>query len=422
VNRAGTDDSPATVNVLDLTALVPAPVTGEPPDTAAIDGDQYTGTIAWQTTDGAAFDSPAFAGSTVYQAALTLTAKTGWTFTGLAADSFTHDGAGLITNTADSGIVTITFPATAYLFTTGAEYRTMVQVNTANTTITGSGSDGVFIAGRNVTLSPYKMAKYETTWQLWKEVYEWALSNGYAFANTGTEGHGTNGTGTNTNEAERITRPVTNMSWRDAVVWCNAYSEISGLIPVYYTDDACTAVLRESTGAAGTTTPADKAVIKAGANGYRLPTEAQWEFAARGGNPANATHWSYPYAGGNVLADVAWCKYNAYAPDVPSTNPNYGAHPAGKKSGNRLDLFDMTGNVREWCWDWYNAVVSTGTVTDPPGPDKGTNTTRMAKGGRYMDNLDDAYTVFYRVLGSNVPNYKATSYGFRVVRGQGVNP
>ncbi|MDR0997969.1 MAG: formylglycine-generating enzyme family protein, partial [Treponema sp.] len=104
---------------------------------------------------------------------------------------------------------------------------------------------GVFIENRTVTLSPFYLAKYETTYELWYEVYQWATtSGGYTFANPGQEGH--NGTaGAAPTEAGK-TEPVTTISWRDAVVWCNAYSEKSGKEPVYYTDSGYTTVLRVS--------------------------------------------------------------------------------------------------------------------------------------------------------------------------------
>jgi formylglycine-generating enzyme required for sulfatase activity len=112
-------------------------------------------------------------------------------------------------------------------------------------TITGTSGSQIFISGRTVTLSAFQIAQYETTYELWKEVYDWATDNTarggsvYTFANAGAEGHGTNGTGTAA-EAERKTRPVTAINWRDAIIWCNAYSEMSGREPVYYTDTSYT--------------------------------------------------------------------------------------------------------------------------------------------------------------------------------------
>jgi hypothetical protein len=108
----------ATVTARDLTGLVTAPVKGATPVTTAIATDQYTGSIAWQTTGGASHTG-AFAGSTVYQAVVTLSAKTGYTFYGVGVNGFTHDGAASLTNNANSGTVTITFPPTTTEFTIG---------------------------------------------------------------------------------------------------------------------------------------------------------------------------------------------------------------------------------------------------------------------------------------------------------------
>ncbi|GAB6393001.1 MAG: hypothetical protein MdMp014T_2374 [Treponematales bacterium] len=100
----------AAASFLDLTGAVTTPAAGAAPDTAAIDTDEYTGTVEWQNAGGTAFTGSAFAAYTVYKALVTLTAKDGFTFTGVKANSFTHTGAASVTNAADSGTVTITFP------------------------------------------------------------------------------------------------------------------------------------------------------------------------------------------------------------------------------------------------------------------------------------------------------------------------
>jgi formylglycine-generating enzyme required for sulfatase activity len=185
---------------LDLTDEVTAPVKGAVPITTAIDGTQYTGTVAWKGSDGTTAVSGNFAAATVYKAVVTLTAESGFTFTGFAG-TFSHTSATDVSYAA--GVVTITFPATAAegaggSFSTPAQYREMVLAapNATDTvTITGdsaydaSNGNTLFPSGRTVMLSPFKMAKYETTCELWYEVKQWAGSKGYSFANAGSEGH-----------------------------------------------------------------------------------------------------------------------------------------------------------------------------------------------------------------------------------------
>jgi hypothetical protein len=160
-----------------------------------------------------------------------------------------------------------------YVFTTPAQYREMV-LTTPNAvdrvTITGAAAygGGVFPDGRMVTLSSFKIATYKTTYELWYEVYTWAVSSGYTFANAGCEGSG--GTAGDPPTGAK-TEPVTGISWRDAIVWCNAYSEMAEKEPVYYTDSGYGTVLRISTNVSGSNTVADNAVMKPGTDGYRLP-------------------------------------------------------------------------------------------------------------------------------------------------------
>ena len=109
---------------------------------------------------------------------------------------------------------------------------------------------------------------------------------------------------------------------------------------------------------------------------FRLPSEAEWEFAARGGTKSK----NYTYSGGNDLNDLAWYNYNAYA--VGSSSPDYGTHVVGTRLPNELGLYDMTGNVWEWCQDWYGSY-SAENQTDPTGPETGSN--HVIRGGGWTN-------------------------------------
>jgi uncharacterized protein YjdB len=187
-----------------------------------------------------------------------------------------------------------------------------------------------------VTVASFKMGETEVTWQLYKAVYDWAVTKGYTFSGTG-KGEGNN-------------YPVSYVNWRDAVVWCNAYSEAMGLVPAYYEDAACTQVLRVGESyppvAAGQG-KSDKATVKADANGIKLPDLTQWEYAARGGDPTNTTQWNYRYPGSDNALEIGWFKW------LNNSDPgNSGevVHPVKQKQENGAGLYDMCGNVAEWSW------------------------------------------------------------------------
>jgi len=135
-------------------------------------------------------------------------------------------------------------------------------------------------------------------------------------------------------------------------------------------------------------------------NGYRLPTEAQWEYAAKGGNPVAAGWKGYMYAGSNTVRDVAWY----------DDNSGRRTHEVGKKASNGLGLYDMSGNVWEWCWDWYGDYTNAA-QTNPVGASSETG--RVVRGGSWNASAEYVRSV-YRF--SNYPYNRHSYIGFRLVR------
>lgn len=251
-----------------------------------------------------------------------------------------------------------------------------------------------------VYVSAFHMDAYPVTKALWDAVASWAADNEYAFDHAGL-GKATN-------------HPVQNVNWYDVVKWCNARSEQEERTPVYYTDDEYTEVYRT-----GRTIP----YALWSANGYRLPTEAEWEKAARGGVVTNRFPWwgtntidhsqanYFGYPAGYVY-DQAPVGYHAdYATGgMPYTSP-VGAFEDGKSG---YDVYDMAGNVWEWCWDWYDGIWyenELATEHDTRGPENGAY--RVIRGGAWTY---DAWggRVAYRF--SHYPAFAWTNLGFRTVQ------
>ena len=138
--------------------------------------------------------------------------------------------------------------------------------------------------------------------------------------------------------------------------------------------------------------------------GGRLPTEGEWEYAARGGNKGIG----YKYAGSDKIDDVAW--YETNAEDVGSSHPDYGTHPVGKKKSNELGIYDMTGNVYEWCSDWYGKYSSK-SQSNPTGPTTGSY--RVLRGGSWYDSASYCRVAFRR---NRYPGISSYTIGFRLSR------
>jgi formylglycine-generating enzyme len=188
--------------------------------------------------------------------------------------------------------------------------------------------------------------------------------------------------------------PVTCVSWYDAVEYCNWLSIMEGLTPAYKIDKNLAD--RKNYNKYHDTI---KWTVTCNflADGYRLPTEAEWEYAARGGHKSEV---DYKYAGSSDIERVAWYRRNS----------GHKTHPAGHKQPNELRIYDMSGNVEEWCWNWYGPYPVL-TARDPVGPSGGKY--RVFRGGNWASN-----TVICRNAYRNTspPTTVGVAKGFRLVR------
>ncbi len=236
----------------------------------------------------------------------------------------------------------------------------------------------------SVQISAFYMDKHEVSYDLWNQVRINSTALGYGYSNNG---------GRFTTDMH----PVHTINWYDAVKWCNARSEAEGLTPVYYTDAGLTTVYRQ-----GEVRP----FPKWNANGYRLPTEAEWEKAARGGHDGHHFPWA---SFGGVYTDHIDATKARYNPPGASTVVG------GSYAPNGYGLYDMAGNLWEWCWDWYSSSwYSQGgaTTADTKGPTSGSS--GVLRGGSWFNaSINLRCTVRFNAAFDD----EHASFGFRCVRG-----
>ncbi|NDV63159.1 formylglycine-generating enzyme family protein [Puniceicoccales bacterium CK1056] len=236
----------------------------------------------------------------------------------------------------------------------------------------------------------FYMQQTEVTWDQWNEVRDWALANSYTGLSVGTNGVGGDASGTH---------PVAEVDWFSVLKWLNAKSEREGLTPCY------------TVGGVVFRTGSNIPICNFNADGYRLPTEAEWEYACRAGTSTAFYNGEISETGSSPVDPnldlIGWYNGNSSGTTQPVTG----------KVPNAWKLFDMSGNLFEWCWDWYDGDLGSGSVTDPLGAPSSTFNQRVMRGGSWNVGAEFSRSAmrFFNIPNPS-PNPQYNYVGFRPVR------